>query len=593
MSFPLNTADLLQIETPWSGARETDSLIRTGAMDTESVPHQRPITANVRRNADAGDRTESHPVLQRGRDPLSFVDTKSFWQLVSVASIFMLLLFLWGSPQRRDWSEPSSGATSSSLRGEAEVDSSQTSSSTEPSESDSLISDLAASEASAAVSSSRPFLSSASATSAEAEDSASTSVTPSSSLEELPIIDPSEAFVEKQEEEARKIVVAAKCGTWQAEYIQLHRDILSGRSAPRYAVSVPPQSGLCDRLVGVMATFLYALVTRRAFQITNLNMGPFEYGWDAPNINWTRPPDPLEVVRPVDEKQHNEDTCVTCPPVIAPELLENKKYGYGYFINDFDLAQEVFRDTDLEGWPDGGEAETVFIASNRGVIPKIFSNDFHTGQLKEWGLESESAFGCIFDFLFRPNDDVVRLMHEPLRRLREDRKAITIGLQVRVGDKVFGQDTGAMQDAVDYVKCALQIEQTRQASESDPVKWFFMSDSVALKSAIKKEYGDKVVMLETGLIQHIRRCTAGETLACYSTKAQRRVLETAAADLTLFAHTRFQVITHGSSFGRVGAFMSTVVHGESMAVYEIPLVSDCRPESVVDPMELAARYAGA
>ena len=71
--------------------------------------------------------------------------------------------------------------------------------------------------------------------------------------------------------EARKGVTpraqSGQCGSWQDKYIQLHKDILSGRKPPRYAISVPAPAGLSDRLVGAVSVFYYALLTDRAFQI--------------------------------------------------------------------------------------------------------------------------------------------------------------------------------------------------------------------------------------------------------------------------------------------------------------------------------------
>lgn len=60
---------------------------------------------------------------------------------------------------------------------------------------------------------------------------------------------------------------SGQCGSWQDDYIQLHKDILSGRKPPRYAISVPAPAGLSDRLVGAVSVFYYALLTDRAFQI--------------------------------------------------------------------------------------------------------------------------------------------------------------------------------------------------------------------------------------------------------------------------------------------------------------------------------------
>jgi hypothetical protein len=66
-----------------------------------------------------------------------------------------------------------------------------------------------------------------------------------------------------------------QCGSWQDGYIELHKDILSGKKPPRYAISVPDPAGLSDRLVGAVSVFYYALLTNRAFQIAGDLMARF------------------------------------------------------------------------------------------------------------------------------------------------------------------------------------------------------------------------------------------------------------------------------------------------------------------------------
>ena len=66
-----------------------------------------------------------------------------------------------------------------------------------------------------------------------------------------------------------------QCGSWQDGYVELHKDILSGKKPPRYAISVPAPAGLSDRLVGAVSVFYYALLTNRAFQIAGDLMARF------------------------------------------------------------------------------------------------------------------------------------------------------------------------------------------------------------------------------------------------------------------------------------------------------------------------------
>ena len=79
------------------------------------------------------------------------------------------------------------------------------------------------------------------------------------------------AYTQRAVAETRTgVTIKAKdrqCGSWQNGYIELHKDVLSGRKPPRYAISVPAPAGLSDRPVGAVSVFYNALLTNRAFQI--------------------------------------------------------------------------------------------------------------------------------------------------------------------------------------------------------------------------------------------------------------------------------------------------------------------------------------
>lgn len=61
-----------------------------------------------------------------------------------------------------------------------------------------------------------------------------------------------------------------QCGNWSTGYAALHRDILAGRAAQRYAVFRSRdawRNGLADRVASSVTIMLYALLTGRAFQV--------------------------------------------------------------------------------------------------------------------------------------------------------------------------------------------------------------------------------------------------------------------------------------------------------------------------------------
>lgn len=89
------------------------------------------------------------------------------------------------------------------------------------------------------------------------------------------------------------------CGTWQAEYMALHRRILAGELPPRYLVAHSPDKGFSDRLTGAITGFYHALLSGRAYQVTTgrqAHLPVFEDAFDAPFVDWRRPTNRLDGV---------------------------------------------------------------------------------------------------------------------------------------------------------------------------------------------------------------------------------------------------------------------------------------------------------
>lgn len=51
-------------------------------------------------------------------------------------------------------------------------------------------------------------------------------------------------------------------------------------------------------------------------------------------------------------------------------------------------------------------------------------------QLFEWGLRPETAVGCALNYLFKPRPEVLELVHENFKALRNP-DALKIGIQVQ------------------------------------------------------------------------------------------------------------------------------------------------------------------
>ena len=88
------------------------------------------------------------------------------------------------------------------------------------------------------------------------------------------------------------------------------------------------------------------------------------------------------------------------------------------------------------------DAEIMLLASNRGEVWEIFHNPLYQEQLAQWGLTTETAWQCAFQFLFRPTPKVAELFQTEIDALKDPRP-LRIGVNVRVGDRSETQINGA------------------------------------------------------------------------------------------------------------------------------------------------------
>eukprot|EP00271_Cylindrocystis_brebissonii_P005362 TRINITY_DN17373_c0_g1_i1.p1 TRINITY_DN17373_c0_g1~~TRINITY_DN17373_c0_g1_i1.p1 ORF type:complete len:502 (-),score=81.35 TRINITY_DN17373_c0_g1_i1:458-1963(-) len=393
------------------------------------------------------------------------------------------------------------------------------------------------------------------------------------------------------------------CGTWQEDYIALHASILSGALPPRYAVSIGVEAGLADRLVGVISEFYYALLSRRALLITPGNQPDFALAWDAPYIKWRADNFPEELVNHMNNRVHDQHVGEGAGLYIPEGFQYDKaKYGYIYMTN---TDASIFRTHNFSETPDGGQQETVFLASNRGRTYVLFENPNHGEQLRAWGLTPETAFACAFNFLFRPNQAVVHHVEKEMQRLSKP-NTLLIGVNVRVGDRVFSDDSGTpLSEATAYLECAKQVEETRRA-EGQEVVWYFISDSLTLRKKVNEEIGEKLLVnIEQKTIhpncafygpgacedEAKAKGKGGEDVSLALTPAAAGLIG-AAAQLLAFSQTRYQVITQQSGFGRIGAWLSIFKHRESLQIYEIGNPIPCGPQDAINPLHSSLTYSG-
>ncbi len=252
------------------------------------------------------------------------------------------------------------------------------------------------------------------------------------------------------------------CGDWQSEYSRLHASIVSGQAPARYVVSVAVEAGFADNVVGIITEFFYALLTNRAFQITSHHPLPdFSAAFDSPNINWTRHViDPESVVMPVRHTHKGERKH-------GPEV-DPKKYAGVYMVNNNDI-NEVFSTHNLRSWPEGGDAENVFLCSNRGRVVKLFENPHHSQELYSMGLRPDTIFACGYKYLFEPNETVKKLFRPYMADIQSSTSALKIGVNIRAGDGVFQGSVVSESFGDAYIDCALQIEASRKKTNQSVI----------------------------------------------------------------------------------------------------------------------------
>jgi hypothetical protein len=207
-----------------------------------------------------------------------------------------------------------------------------------------------------------------------------------------------------------------RCGSWQEDYIHLHQQILAGECPPRYLVAVAVQGGLADRIVGIITEFYFALLTGRAFQITNAHQAlpRFEGAFEAPFINWTRHiNDPLTLTEHLKLTyggvrhyevgliengragmrcrclhlrltHRNFPLCLLYvlsqgPREMPDEILANTSDIWSMYLVNDRAANEFYGTSDLRQIPEGhADVSTLFVTSNRGRVFQLFDNPHHS-----------------------------------------------------------------------------------------------------------------------------------------------------------------------------------------------------------------------
>ena len=353
--------------------------------------------------------------------------------------------------------------------------------------------------------------------------------------------------------------VDALCGNWMSSYAELHRSIRAGERAPRY-VMVDPMSGLSDSLACIGSAFYLAVLTDRAFLIDeSVDEDRFSNMYLSHYIDW--------------KSNLQEVAHLTNFTIYGLRTIGDPLEGYPF---------DVFRRGDLNSF--GTDADLIYVhRCNGGVVVPLFDNALYKPQLFEMGLRPETAYGCMFNFLF----DILPVVREMFARelaIMEDDSTIKIGIQIRTGDETLNHQQLSIEDPseaeaavvlgehAEIFRCAEGVEEKVRSVSNKKIVWLLLSDSVLLRKSALVVYGSKVLTNLEGIenLRHLRSYGGGGGAAA---------MMYAAGEHWLFSRADYHVFETGA-FGKSAALASL-----KWNFYYVPYLG-CKPSNAPEMRDL-------
>ena len=359
-----------------------------------------------------------------------------------------------------------------------------------------------------------------------------------------------------------------QCGNfanWMNKYKQFHASVVSQEpisDTSRVFVSLSGGQGATDRLVGHLTGLFAAILSNRAYVLDTMDTElTFSHAFDDANLNTTIPKSlHMDVHYHWSHSGEGNDFNTQYSP-------ENKfaivKYTNGYHM--FDASYPSWAQMRING-----VNPVVVVASNRGGLYDLMSKSSNYSHIfREMKLESRFCVYCVFHYIFTPKPDVLQLAYPFSSQLvttdSNNNNIIKIGIQIRTGDISFDQkhpiDADYLTKYLMYFQCAEKIERqvmiassggangnasVVNANDTTVVRWYLMSDSLPLRIAAKKRYGNKLITDTQSQPFHTSRNKAG------GGKVMHRIM----AEILTISLCDYFVLTHDSGVGKFGAWLS-------------------------------------
>nr|CAG8487929.1 1558_t:CDS:2 [Entrophospora candida] len=328
------------------------------------------------------------------------------------------------------------------------------------------------------------------------------------------------------------------CGSWQDKYTKLHKEILNGTAPQRYIGYICDAKincgGLADRILGMTSTFLFALLTNRAFLADWQVPLPLDAIFDSPNIDWSY--DSL-----------NPD----------------------YSIKDFDTTELNIIDYDVKhldyhfslfNWTTKYPEPFIKFYISQGLIQRAFDSKYYSSKLKEIGLRPHTAFGCFLDYLFRPVPTALSFITQ-YTALFALPSIFSVGIHIRTGDTY--EQSHSLQDYSHFFSCADQLTQT-YAAPDQKVIYYLVTDSIKLRE-------EAYTKLEHVIISGLP-IDSGHGHYDHANGVNNAIVEN-----SILSKTDYRVISRGS-FGKLAVFRSKQLHSTVLLSTTRTKFLDCTRE---------------
>ncbi|GAA6004518.1 uncharacterized protein JCM10292_005652 [Rhodotorula paludigena] len=339
---------------------------------------------------------------------------------------------------------------------------------------------------------------------------------------------------------------AGKCrgGKWLEDYQKMHAEMLDGTREPKF-ISYHCETGincggLGDRLLGMTSTFFFGLLTQRAFLAEWQSPVPIDVVFDSPHIDWS----------------HSTYTADR-HPVLGQKQLASKAAELDIIHFDRLSVDATFGTVSWN--PKRGRKPTpgfemrdlayqspwIKFYTNRGMIYRSFKYKHLQKSLNRLGLEPNTAFACISEYLFKPKLPALDLITQYTSVLALP-TVFSVGIHIRTGDQSMRDaeydKVNTVKRHVSFFRCARELGET-YARKDQRVVFYLVTDSAHLKQDAQRVLGSKLVTTDM-VPQHVHQ-KSGHVDGVMNAVVEDWIL--AKADML--------VATQDSGFGKLASFM--------------------------------------